>query len=183
MPRVLAPQVDVDRFKMIRARVADNYRVLGERIRAKETVHIGPVIFKEQLWLVNEIERIAGKSLSGVMEDAELERYKRVRAYVIRVNKDYADAIGSGEVIKVSAEIFGASRFLVTILERLVDPEDLGKVEIMPDETKSRISLDIAAGIGDSDEEAEAAVLSALAQNDEREGSGMTEGDNEDLDG
>lgn len=152
--------VDLDRFAPIRARIVDVYQYSGQRIRDKKTVSTTPLVFVEQNWMVDEIERVA----KGPIDDADKERYAKVKQFVKRQVADLEGAIAGGEFVKVSAGIFGMSRFLIKCLERIVfaiDEEaaaEITKTAKMPSAKTSRIEVTLDDDLLDTPEETEKAL-------------------------
>lgn len=154
---------DSDRFESIRSRVADLYINEGEAIRAKATVWSHPVIFTEMKWLIDEINRIGG----GVLDDKAKFRFDKITRTVMSTFELYGDKVKFGEIMKVSATIFSAMRFLVQQLEVIVameDAEAISPLRLPPPDT-ARIELNLEEGIGDTgqeEEEAFAAIGAAV---------------------
>jgi len=142
---------NLERFRSIKSRVNDLYESCGDAIRAKKTVWSTSHIFEEMEFLVGEVKRLAG----GAKALDDPERFTRVAKFVRRVCEDQAKAIKSGQIIKISAEIFSAMRYLVrvveTVLVALVDDDVAASLtnERMVDEHTDRVQLDLEDGIAD----------------------------------
>lgn len=151
--------IDMERFVSIRARIVDLYQYGGQAIRDKKTVTASAIVFAEQKWMVDEIERVAG----GPLDESDKARYAKIRAFVARMMDELGGAIKGGEFVKVSAAIFGASRFLIKCLERIafvLDEEAAAAIAAvrMPDAKTSRIEIDIDDAVADTPEETEKAI-------------------------
>lgn len=152
--------LDLERFGSIRARIVDLYQYSGQAIRDKKTLSTSAIVFAEQKWLVDEIERVA----EGPIDEADIPRFSKVKAWVVRTYNEHEGAIRSGEFIKVSAAIFGMSRFLVKCLERIayvIDEEAaeaLAAAAPMPSAKTNRVEVTIDEALIDTPEETEAAI-------------------------
>ena len=143
------------KFHDVKGRINDLYNSCGHKIRKRHTVWATALIFSEMQWMVTECKRLAGggKKFSG-----DEERYARIVAFVKRVCVEQAAAIKGGQIIKISAEIFGAYRFLVRTLEEivtyLVDDDVAAGItqDKLSDENSDRVTLDLTEGLGDPDD-------------------------------
>lgn len=175
--------VDLERFSSIRARIVDLYQYSGQSIRDKKTVTTAAIVFAEQKWLVDEIERVA----KGPVDPEDATRYAKVKAFVLRTYSECEGAIKSGEFIKVSAGIFGASRFLIKCLERIVFAIDeeaaaaLVTAAKMPDAKKDRIEIPLDEDISDTPDETERAIedVGGVINTEELVGAGAGDADDD----
>lgn len=150
----LAPP-DVERFRSMKGRITDFYEHNADSIRRKATLMATAKIFEEMAWLVSEIKRLGGQDAIE-----EKDRFKKIAAFVQRVNTEQRGAIATGQFVKVRADVFGAWRFLLRALEETckyvldsVDALALMEGGHVPDEHGDRIVLDLEEGLGDPDEE------------------------------
>ena len=142
---------DLPRFRANKSRVSDLYEHSGNEIRERKTVMATATIFTEMDWLVKEI----GRFNAPPADDAEAKRVVKIAKFVDRVNAEHANAIKTGDFLKISAEIFGSWRFLIRVLERallrVVDDAVAASLigDVMPDEHVGRIQLDLSEGVAD----------------------------------
>lgn len=153
--------VDLERFESIRARIVDLYQYSGQAIRDKKTITVSAIVFAEQDWMIQEIERVA----KGPADETDEPRFAKTKAWVKRQVSELEGAIKGGEFVKVSAAIFGMSRFLVRCLERIVfviDEEAASRLTSaarMPDAKTNRIEVPLDDELIDSTEETEEALV------------------------
>lgn len=162
----MAAILNLPRFKMIKNRVNDLFTNCGEKIRKRKTVWCAAIIFTEMEFLVGELKRLAGGG--KWMQGAEAERYIKIKRFVERTCIEQADVIQGGQIIKISAEVFTAMRFLVRAVETVylksVDDDvaaDIMGVRLL-DENSDRVSIDLDAGVSDEDDEEDEPLGSAI---------------------